>query len=118
MRELTDEQRSKIKRYLTLDENQLYSLIAPYLDEESVTLYAPEGMLQAGKAFVDKIGNDLKKAVCEDFNWPAKRNDRSFDDTVTLVATIGDVITAYVGKVPPFAIAALLVKQGLDRLCK
>jgi len=117
MKEVTDAQRKKIQRYLALDEDELYSLIPPYLSEYERTLFAPLGMIGAGKAFFEKVYNDLKKAVCEEFDWPSKRSNPEFDDTVTLVAAISDVLAGCIGAVPPFIIATLLVKKGLDALC-
>jgi len=117
MKELEEVQRKKIQRYLVLDEDELYSLIPPHLSEHDRTLFAPMGMIDAGKAFFEKIHGDLKKAVCKEFDWPSKRNNAKFNDTVILVAAIGDAITGYIGAVPSFIIAVLLVKRGLDTLC-
>ena len=117
MKELTEVERKKIQRYLALDEDGLYSLIPPHLSEYDRTLFTPMGLIGAGKAFFEKVHGDLKKAVCEEFDWPSKRNNTTFNDTVILVAAIGDVIAGCIGAVPPFIIAGLLVKRGLDTLC-
>lgn len=118
MEKLNDDQKMKIQRYLALEEDDLYSLIPPYLPGYEDTSFAPLGMLEAGKEFFQIKYTDLKKAVCEDFDWPSKRCNSEFNDTVTLIAAISGVISGYIGTVPPFIIATLLVKKGLDALCR
>ena len=59
----------------------------------------------------------LRKSVCEDFDWPSKRDNPEFDDTINLIATIADAIAVHITSVPPILISVLLFKRGLDSLC-
>src|SRR5690348_15288437 len=112
--EPSQEQRDLVRRYIALDTEELYSLIPAYLPEYDNYLFSPEGQRSAGKEYFDKLRNKLKKSVCKDFDWPSKRDNPQFDDTVNLAATIADVIAAHVTGVPPILISVLLVKFGLD----
>ena len=114
---MDEKTKRKIERYLSLDEEGLFALIPPHLTEHEHTLFAPTGQEDAGKGYFESKVGELRKAVCEDFDWPSKRSDTSFNDTVTLVAAIADAISSVVVGVPPFIIASLLVKRGLDYFC-
>ena len=113
----SETQQEQAKRYLAMKQDELYALIPIYLPEYDGVAFAPQAQIQAGRAFFERILRGLRKAVCEDFDWPSKRNDPGFSDTVNLVAAIADNISTYVGSVPPFLIASLLVRKGLDSLC-
>lgn len=117
MTELSAEQRNLVSRYLALDAETLYSLIAPHLPEYDSVRFSPQGQEEAGRRFFKKIEARLRKAVCEDFDWPSRKNDPDFQDGVNLVSTIADVIAGFTFGVPPFIIASILVKLGLNRFC-
>lgn len=117
MSHVTNDQRQRIQRYLLLEERDLYALIPPHLPDYDQSLFSPDGQIDAGKGFFQSKLKELRKAVCDDFDWPSKRSDTSFNDSVQLVAAVADAVVTCVGGVPPFIIAALLVKRGLDALC-
>ena len=108
----------KIEKYLALDGEELFALIPPHLSEYESTFFTPTGQEDAGKSYFESKLEQLKKTVCVEFDWPSKKNNTAFDDTVTLVAAIGDAISSITVGVPTFIIATLLVKRGLDKLCE
>lgn len=60
----------------------------------------------------------IKVAVCQPDRWPAlKRNldSTSYDDA--FLAAVDGWLAAHLAGVPVLTVGALLVKQGLDRLC-
>jgi len=118
MDNISKKERDKINRYLTLDVDELYAMIPPFLPEYKTTLFAPPGMILAGKKYYEEIYVSLRKVICEDFNWPEKRKNPKFNDNIELIATISDAITAYIGGMPSFIIATIIVKMKLDDLCK
>jgi hypothetical protein len=109
-------ERERISRYLALDEDELYSLIPPYLG--GIVLYSPSGMIEAGKAFCERKYSELREVVCGEFDWPVKRKDPIFNDNVALVAAVAQALMSHTESVPPAILATLLVKKGLDSLCK
>ena len=70
------------------------------------------------KLYFEEISSSLRKAICEDFNWPEKRKNQKFNDKIELISAISDVIVSCVGGVPPFIIATIIVKMKLDDFCK
>jgi hypothetical protein len=114
----TEEQKEEAKKYLSLGDDELYALFPPFLPEYDNTVFSPAGQIEAGKKYFKSVEKELKKAVCNDFDWASKREDPSFSDTVNLVTVLADFISAYLTGIPPFAIAVLLVRKGLDSFCK
>lgn len=117
MPNLSAEQQNLASRYLALDEEHLYSLIAPHLPEYDSVRFSPDGQEEAGRRFFKKIEGRLRQAICREFDWPSKKNDPELQDRVNLVATVADVIASLTFGVPPFVIASILVKLGLNRFC-
>jgi hypothetical protein len=109
--------RNEIQRYMALDVEELYAVIPAYLPEYDGVLFSPQGQISAGKRYIESLSGKLRKSVCEDFDWPSKRDNAEFDDTLNLIAAVADVIAVHITSVPPVLISVLLVKRGLDRLC-
>ena len=53
----------------------------------------------------------LEHNICEKYSSPG------FNDDVTLVLVVGDIISSLAFGVPPFTLSALLVKRGLKSFC-
>src|SRR5215469_9458556 len=109
MNELQTTQRNAIQRYLALDMEDLYSIIPAYLPEYEGARFSPEGQIYAGRRYIEDLMTKLRKSVCEEFDWPSKRDNPEFDDTVNLVAAIADAIATLKIGVPPTIISVLLV---------
>lgn len=108
-------QRAEILQYLSLEEKQLFSILGAYAKEGS--LFSPEGQAEAGKHFFESIRRRLVELVCDQWSACKKMKDPRFDDTVTLVSTLGDVVASIAVGVPPLTIAVLITKIGVRTLC-
>ncbi|GEM_PF-1891645 len=111
------ETRAVIKEYLSLDETSLYNLIPLYVPAYKHTFFSPEGEVEAGRKEFHAIRNKLYQLVCVDWGYCSRRNDPDLQDSIALVIAVADVISAACGAIPPFLIAALLVKKGLNVFC-
>ncbi len=61
----------------------------------------------------------LRRVLCEEWNWSARKADPAMRDEFTLTATVADVLSGASLDMPfPVSlVAAILVKEGLDHLC-
>jgi tetratricopeptide (TPR) repeat protein len=59
----------------------------------------------------------LYKAVCIRWRYCEKREDARFSDITSLAGAVLDAISTIALGVPPFTVAVLLVKLGLDGFC-
>ena len=116
-RVLTDSEREEISDYLSLNEDLLYSLIPPFLPEYRGTLFMTEGQIVAGKQAFEERKPMLRTTLCDEWKLCEKMRDPSFEDTVRLISTIGDVIALHTGGIPPFLVGSLLIKIGVRKFC-
>lgn len=117
--DIAQNDRNKIKEFLAMDEEQLYAAIPLYMAEYRGTLFSPQRQVETGKEVFRSMQDSLRQVLCEDWRLCDKIDRPQWDDSITLVAAIGDVIATHiVGSIPPFVIAALLVKIGLRAFCK
>jgi hypothetical protein len=146
IRSIDPEERETIEEYLFLNEQDLYSLIPPYVVENA--LYAPQGQVEAGKTWFQRIESQLRKRLCEEWGLCKKLDDPTLTDQIHLVVAIGDAIVGQIEVNPPIPfsptsvcridlsaaatgnapanqakvipatlIAAILVKKGLHMFC-
>jgi len=111
----SSQDRARIGKYLQLDEEQLYSVLASNLEN---VLFDPAGQRAAGRQIFEKLQATLRTRLCDEWGLCTKLDDESVKDATNVVVIIGDVIAAHVGGLPPFLIASLLVKIGVRRFCK
>jgi hypothetical protein len=114
--DISSQDRSRIGKYLQLDEDQLYSVLATYTDKNSV--FDPAGQRAAGKRAFARLEATLHARLCDEWGLCARLKEESVKDATNVVVIIGDVIAAHVVGLPPFLIASLLVKIGLRQFCK
>jgi len=113
VRDITSDERERIAQYLTLDVDQLYSLIA---DENA--FYTPDGQRAAGRRQFDAIRGVLRQKLCDE--WEACQKIERWDgkDVPTLVIAVADVVCAVaLAGVPAILLASLIVKIGIRQLC-
>ena len=95
-----DMQATEITKYLSLDEEHLYSIIGAY-SSDSGTVFSPDGQVEAGRKYFDGIREDLKQKICNQWKACEKIKDSRFDDSVQLVSAIGDLVAVVAIGVPP-----------------
>jgi hypothetical protein len=116
--QLSSRDRERIARYLELEEENLYSVLAAYAEELRGTMFDPAGQRKAGREIFEKLEAGLRTRLCDEWGLCAKVEDASVKDATSLVVVVGDVISAGVIGFPPFLVASLLVKIGLRKFCK
>ena len=118
-REVGQSDRKVIEKFLAMDEDELYATIFLYMPEYRGTLFSQERQVELGKELFSTIEGELRHHLCERWRLCDKIERPEWNDMVTLVAAIGDVIaTKITNEISPFTIGALLVKIGLRVFCK
>ena len=72
--------------------------------------------LMAALWFADQFER-LYQTICRDWQYCKKRADPSLLDQTALACAVADVISAAALGVPPFTVASLCVRLGIDRFC-
>lgn len=117
IREFTPGERERAEKFLLLDEDQLYSLIPPYLDEYQGTSFAPEGQREAGRTWFAAVRGRLEHKLCEEWQMCKMLGDANFQDATNLVLVIGDAVTTVTTGVPPFLVSSIIVRMGVRNFC-
>lgn len=95
-----------IKIGMDLAENEM--LIAPL---------SKEALLKKGKNWFEKNYKNFGKTIC--LNEKVKSfSNYSDTDTPTILTAIADLISSICIGVSPFTVAQLILKRGLNTLCK
>jgi hypothetical protein len=115
--QLTSAQREKVEQYLFVDEDQLWSLIPPYLEAYADTHFSPEGQADAGREWFEALRATLQRRLCDEWQLCRKLGQPELSDTTNLVVVIGDAIATHVRGVPPVLVAAIIVRMGARRFC-
>ena len=117
MLHVNDADYGRIQKYLSLDEDGLYGLIAFYATEHERTAFSPEGEVAAGRRVFQQMRAQLHQCLCVEWNLCQKLEDAALKDTTNLVVVLGDALSTAVVGVPPILIASLLVKIGVRVFC-
>lgn len=102
---------------MLLDEEQLYSLIPPYLSEYAGARFSPDGQREAGKRWFAALRGPLEQKLCHEWRMCGRIEHPDFDDAAKLVVVIGDAVATTVTGVPPVLVAAIIVRMGVRRFC-
>lgn len=115
---ISKEQKREIKYYLSLDENSLYSLLAPPVRGTSKA----KGRAYEGQRRFNKLKKRLYKKICKDWRYCSKIDHPVLQDNVNLVFIIAENVLASSPFLPfgisPVILATILVKQGLRKFCE
>jgi hypothetical protein len=103
------------QRYLALDEDDLYALLATPQGEQP-DLFSREGRIAKGKrVFVAQLGK-LRNDICGSYRAHSQRVDTALD----IVAIVTPVLLAAtsLSKELVYPLAALITKLGIDEICR
>ena len=114
---LQDSDHRQIERLLELDVDDLYGLLPAY-DAEQEGVFSPEEWNKAGRAIFESLKGRIHEKICVEWDFCKKRTAQQYQDNITLVASVADVLAALSTGIPPFVIAALVVKIGLTHFCR
>jgi hypothetical protein len=117
VRELDPAERRRVERYLLLDEEQLFSLLPPYLSEYADTSFSPDGQREAGRSWFEAARGSLEQQLCQEWQMCRMLGEPEFDDTTNLVIVIGDAIASKAAGIPPVLVGAIIARIGVRRFC-
>ncbi len=109
-------EREEIEKYLLLDEDLILSLIPQYLNDQ--TSFSSIGQIEAGKKKFKEIEELLYQKICIEWKFYEHLDNQDFQDKVSFIASLGDVITTLAVGIPPFIISTLIVKIGIRKFCR
>ncbi|MGV8041425.1 MAG: hypothetical protein AB2L07_15665 [Thermoanaerobaculaceae bacterium] len=118
MTEISDARTREIERLLSLPTEGLYGMIGHSWATLHPGLRLPGSPEEEGQAIFENLLEDLRHKVCVEWDYPRKRKDAALQNTVDLVAAIADIVAGLTIGLPPFVVSVLLVRRGLDALCK
>lgn len=115
------QKKEEIKNYLSKNIEDLYyeigeAVYSPPTTTEGVLAFITQpDFIKIGKETFKEIKKSLYKTVCDEWNYCEKKD--LYQDEVTLVSIIADVISTSISGVPVVTIATLLVKVRLNNFC-
>jgi hypothetical protein len=110
-----DDHLAEAEKLLGLNVNDLYEQLAEFDQKKGL----PADLLRWGRERYKAISKRTRSAVCNSpvvrKIWATEKGNRR----AQLVCAIADVIASIVhGGVPAFTVAALIVKEGVDKFCE
>ena len=115
---ISEEKRRYIEYLLGKELDELYVLVAQSEPAFSDRMFSPEEARTKGEAHVNSLLDPLRRKICKEWNYCNRRHDPNLADTVTLVATVSDLILSVVGGIPATMIAVVMAKKGLNTFCE
>ena len=107
--------RLEIDYYLSLDEQALLSFIGRHKPVAAIGRYPDD--YELGIGWYEHAEVFFYGKLCMQNSICSKLEQQGFSDNVDLVLAIADAICGYITNIPPFAVAALLIKKGLRAFC-
>lgn len=116
----------EVNKLMALNENELYAILGYQslgLDEKATELRLSDSfsitksdLVIRGSDFFENHKQQLKKSICDDWQYCKKRSEYGGDFKLLVGALIPTIIT---GPAPLITVlCALAFKYGLDRLCE
>lgn len=119
MRRLSEDELNEINEYLSENTDVLYEkLILAHIAKDKKRMLKTGEETQEGRKLFKSIEPSLKKLICHEWEYCSKRNNPEFNDNINLVAAIGDVVATLSIGIPPFLIASILIRKGLNKFCE
>lgn len=110
---------TNIKHLLSLSEDELLFRLGNDLVGTSARSEPRGALIQKAKEWLSNRSDDFRAAICSSAEVRAIRAMSPADDReVQLVAAVSDVLSTILVGIPPFTISVLLIRVGLDNLCK
>jgi hypothetical protein len=127
MADASDFEKQEILRYLKWDQKKLFRELDRYYGASSPGgQHASYRFRGKGRVWLNELMPRLQEFVCEEWDYPSRKQDPELQENEALVAALGEAISPLVernpfptGSLPPtILVAAILVNSGLDQLCE
>jgi len=109
--------RAAIEFFLAYSDKQLLLMLRPYYKRQLEFAGLVPKRVRQGDIWVQMYEPLLYGKLCVQEGMCAKLSSQGSLDEVTLTLRIADLICHLLWKLPPFVVAALLVKIGIARFC-
>lgn len=115
---LDEKKRREIEGLESKTEDQLLGILADQHPKYRTLRLSSTEKAKVGRQIMEKLHKQLFDKICVEWGYCKRRHDPSFQDHVSLAATIADLIATISIGVPPVTVAVLLVKWRLASFCK
>ena len=108
-----------VEALFTADVEELYAEIGRKVGGRAALPPTMQELVELGRAWLESRSDELAATIC-----PSKRIKQLYqiadlsDRRAQLITAIADLISGLVVGVPPWTVSALLVRLGLESLCK
>lgn len=107
----------QIHFYLSLENNELFAILPQYHPEYSDHFLGSAEKTKIGEKIYNELKSSLYRKICGEWDYCKKQSDKKYQDKVTLIAGIADIIVSLCGSIPPITVATIAFKLGLSNLC-
>ena len=118
LRNPTELERGEIEFYLSMDQDALLIMIGQSSTGALGAEYSPGTAKKKGTEWLERARKQLRRKICDEWSYCDRRNEGRLKDDVILATAIGARLITIARKIPPLAIACLLIKMGLDEFCE
>jgi hypothetical protein len=110
----SDKTRQQLEELLTLDQDELLIKLVPE-HTRAQQAYSRGGLVTRGRDIFHRVSDDVRGAICRQYNQRTGTTKNLVDLAVIIVPALVSVPHL---SVPVLPLAALLVKTGLEELCR
>jgi hypothetical protein len=108
-----EEIRGQLEELLKLDQDELFIRLVP--EHARKQAYSRGGLVGRGQNIFFRVSGDVRSAVCQQYNQRTGTAKSIIDLAVMIVPALVSIPHL---PVPALPLAALLVKTGLEELCR
>ena len=104
---------------LDADTQELYIRIGRELTGKNIFPLGDEKLMELSRKWFVDLRSKLKSIVCSNERVQSIfLNQSNIQQRISLVFALADLISSLTMNVSPWSVSALLVKEGIDTLCK
>lgn len=111
--------KQEINKLLNENIDELYIKVGIEVEGTlSININDYSKILNKGKFYIEKKLFSVQKAICNNTEIISLLKSKSHEDTIMLVYTIADLISNIFTGISPVTVSVLLVKLGINKICK
>ena len=121
---LSTEEKEIIRKYLSTSLDDLLvstgRILLVHATEADVFMASTEprkSSINRAHEFIDAKWELLRKKLCQELNIKQKIESGKYENEIQLIAIIADAIASINLILPPFTLAVIITKMGIDKLC-
>lgn len=112
--------KKEINRLMKIDIDDLYLEIGLSINHSTLEIDNTDirKLIETGKECAEQTIRKVKKTICFNDNFKQLYDSGIYEDKINFIAQLADIISSVKGGIPTFAISVLIVKIGLNEICK